>query len=79
MAVAIAPYADAHPWLLSFMPIWLGGLTIALVLIARSSRNYAIKLGLVCPHCKNVLANSKALVIASKHCGQCGNRVLDDD
>lgn len=56
----------------------LNGLMVSLALMLRHSRRKAEKLGLMCPFCNHNLIASKALVLASKHCGQCGKQVLTD-
>ena len=79
LGIAIAPNADAHPWLILFLPVFFGGLIVFLIFMLRAARHNAEKLGLVCPSCNHNLVPSKSLVIASKHCGHCGNRILSDD
>jgi predicted RNA-binding Zn-ribbon protein involved in translation (DUF1610 family) len=38
-----------------------------------------IRLGLPCEHCGKSIAKYRSIVIASKHCPHCGQRVISDD
>ena len=54
-------------------PVILGCIAMFL-LIRRVERKY----GLACEHCGKSLAGYKSIVIASRNCPHCGQRVLED-
>lgn len=87
VVVFIAGFSSPDPkledwmllWLAPFICIWSVGMIATSLLHWRMMRSNFKRLGFLCPHCHVNLLHTKALVIASKHCGRCGVRVLDDD
>ncbi len=53
-------------------------LVIAAGVIIRLTRKNDREMGVACPHCGQPLAQSKAIVVASKNCPYCGLKVIDD-
>ena len=59
--------------------ILFGGSFLVLLILGRVSKRHRRESGLNCPGCmKPFLGVSAQIVIASRHCGHCGVRVLDD-
>jgi hypothetical protein len=65
-------------WVVPFLSIWLIGVVVSVTLCTRAWRGNAKRLGLLCPHCHTDLLRIKAIVVATRHCGRCGEQVLDE-
>ena len=70
--------AGPTPDMLKLLPVAVPFLLAFGAMYPLSRRNTQA-LGIACPHCGKPLAQFKAIVIASKNCPYCGEKVLDED
>lgn len=82
VAVVVAitkPLPDAGTWYLPCVILWCAVVVVACLKDAHKARTATGQFDLRCPHCHTNLLRMRTVVIASRHCGRCGARVLEEN
>lgn len=74
-------YANFPDWVTYLRAILsLALLGFIFITVLRISRTYASWFGLKCPYCQTVFhREARSVVIASRHCGNCGRELISEE